>query len=76
MPKLAFNDIKLPLTFALVANKLPLNVLADTTLAPVIFPPEPVVDILPKEPLPDTVKLVRVPTLVMFACPATVTLPA
>ena len=59
-----------------VAVKLPLNVLADTTLAPVIFPPEPVIDMLPKEPLPVTSKLINVPTLVIFGCDDTVTLPA
>ena len=73
LPKLAFNDIKLPLIFAVDAIKLPLSVLADTTFAPVILP---VVDILPKDPLPDTSKLVSVPTLVIFGWLLTVTLPA
>ena len=73
LPKLAFNDIRLPLIFAVDATKLPLNVLADTTFAPVILP---VVDILPKDPLPYTSKLVNVPTLVILGWLFTVTLPA
>ena len=67
----------LPVTVDEVAVKLPLNVLADTTLAPVILPPPaPVVIILPALKLPVTSKLVSVPTLVMFGCEDTVTFPA
>ena len=77
---------------AAVVN-VPVNVLADILFAPDMLPPDPVVLILPKVPLPVatttptvvklppatlpvTVKLVNVPTLVMFGWLFTVTLPA
>ena len=52
------------------------NILALITLAPEILPPVPLDTIFPIVALPDTVKSVSVPVLVIFGCAAVVTVPA